>query len=207
MINVNVECVGGIPQALKAMRLSFKSSSKSDEIVSEYIGDKYYHANAEDMLLLKNLVVKGESHSKVLRMIQVWVDITLPRYIWSEFDTYKVGTTTMSESTVHKLKSDIKNGRIGINDFEAENTRSMEWIHLWLKYISSFENIDEVPIEFIKQTLPESFLQRRMVNLNYQVLRHMYFDRRGHRLETWKIFLNKILKQLPFNELITIESV
>ena len=33
------------------------------------------------------------------------VDITGPLYWWKEFDTYKVGTTANSTSTMHKLAS------------------------------------------------------------------------------------------------------
>ncbi len=38
-----------------------------------------------------------------MRQIFVSVDITAPRYWWSEFDTYKIGTTANSCSTMHKL--------------------------------------------------------------------------------------------------------
>ena len=35
----------------------------------------------------------------------------------------------------------------------------------------------------IKGLPPEGFIQTRMVNLNYQVLRNMYNQRKNHRLE------------------------
>ena len=40
-----------------------------------------------------------------MRQIFVSVDITGPLYWWKEFDTYKVGTTANSTSTMHKLAS------------------------------------------------------------------------------------------------------
>lgn len=36
-------------------------------------------------------------------MIQVWVKISAPRYFWSEADTYSIGVTKNSESTMHTL--------------------------------------------------------------------------------------------------------
>ena len=70
--------------------------------------------------------------------------------------------------------------------------------------------IEEVGIQeatiLLKQMLPESFLQRRIVCTNYQTLRHIYFDRRNHRLPIWHKFLDELLKQLPFPEFITIEK-
>ena len=38
-----------------------------------------------------------------MRQIMVTVDITAPLYWWKEFDTYKVGTTANSTSTMHKM--------------------------------------------------------------------------------------------------------
>lgn len=42
--------------------------------------------------------------------------------------------------------------------------------------------IKEQYFEKIKAMLPEGFIQTRMVSLNYQVLRTMYNQRKGHRL-------------------------
>lgn len=59
----------------------------------------------EDMRLAQQLIKGGSEHRKFLRQIMVTVDITAPLYIWKEFDTYKVGTTANSTSTMHKLTS------------------------------------------------------------------------------------------------------
>lgn len=56
-----------------------------------------------DLNLMKKLSKAGTDHSKYLRMITVYVDITAPLYWWKEFDTYKVGTVVNSCSTMHKI--------------------------------------------------------------------------------------------------------
>ena len=49
------------------------------------------------------LCSKDGGHNKFLESIQVWIDITAPRYWWQQFDTYRIGVTKQSESTMHTL--------------------------------------------------------------------------------------------------------
>ena len=58
-----------------------------------------------DMDLAKRLIKAGPEHRKFLRQIMVTVDITAPLFWYKEFDTYKIGTTANSTSTMHKLTS------------------------------------------------------------------------------------------------------
>lgn len=58
-----------------------------------------------DLNLAQRLIAAGPEHCKFLRQIFVSVDITAPLYWWKEFDTYKIGTTANSTSTMHKLTS------------------------------------------------------------------------------------------------------
>jgi len=44
--------------------------------------------------------------NKFLESIQLWVDIDAPRFWWQEFDTYRVGISKNSESTMHSLCKD-----------------------------------------------------------------------------------------------------
>lgn len=58
-----------------------------------------------DLKLMQTLIRAGSEHRKFLRQMFVTVDITAPLYWWKEFDTYKIGTTANSTSTMHKLAS------------------------------------------------------------------------------------------------------
>ena len=56
-----------------------------------------------DLDLMSRLVEAGVEHRKFLRMLPVGIRITAPLYWWKEHDTYKIGTTSNSCSTMHKL--------------------------------------------------------------------------------------------------------
>lgn len=62
-----------------------------------------YEIGENDLTLMRKLFAAGHPHRKYLRQIFVAMDITAPLYWWKEFDTYKVGTTANSCSTMHKI--------------------------------------------------------------------------------------------------------
>ena len=196
-MKIIVNEVAGIEWAIESMRYSFNSTSNKGELLSYE-----YNVYQDDIDLLKKLILNGDSHAKVTRMIQVWVECTLPRYMWSELDTYKVATTAMSESTVHTMRKSIANGTLTAEDFQYTEKTA----HAIDFFIDTVYNDSSLTTQEIKEMLPESFLQKRMLNLNYQTLRHIYFDRRNHRLPIWKEFLEKIISRLPFPELVTVEK-
>jgi len=138
---------------------------------------------------------RGKGHDKFLRQIMVWVDIEAPRYWWSEFDTYKVGTVAQSESTMHTLsKRDMSYGDIHMCDeYDTEN----------VDMFNSFrEARPEATIADIKRKLPESYLQRRLVTMNYAVLRCIIEQRKNHKLFEWQQFINAIYTQAAHKELL-----
>ena len=135
---------------------------------------------------------RGNGEEKFLRMIQIWADITAPRFWWAEFDTYKVGTVALSESTMHTLGK----RPLTPEDFEPPmNQNRLEELNATLA-----NNL--APIEVKKAALPESFLQRRIVNLNYAVLANMIRQRRKHKLPQWRQFLTEMRAGLVNPELL-----
>lgn len=166
-----------------------------------YIGPK-------DMALAQKLISAGEDESKFLRQINISVDITAPLYWWKEMDTYKVGTTANSTSTMHKLTS----RPIKINDFGFDKefidyqmfkniVRDCEWLRQ--KYV---ETKDKRYWRALIQLLPESYNQTRTWTANYAVLRNIYFARRNHKLDEWRDFC-KWIESLPYaKELICLEE-
>lgn len=79
----------------------------------------------KDLDLLKRLIKAddkiGQPNSKFLRMIHAQVCITAPLYWWKEMDTYKVGTTANSTSTMHR----IANYPITMDCFEMDDFESV----------------------------------------------------------------------------------
>lgn len=96
--------VYGFRSALRGMRMPLQSFSKSDSsinLIYDGKGEESFVLGYNDTDLAKRLIQAGPEHSKFLRMIDVWTDISMPQYVASEFDTYKIGTTRNSSSFMH----------------------------------------------------------------------------------------------------------
>lgn len=158
----------------------------------------YVFANRLD--LLSSLVVRGSDHSKAARGIWVTLVIEAPRYFWSEFDTYKVGVQVLSStSTMHKLTS----RELVSSDFESGVVLSV--VLAELNKIIKSSLLNSVKLVSMKRLLPEGFLQTRIVQINYQALRNIYFQRKNHRLKEWGIFCDMVEELEHSRELITIK--
>lgn len=137
--------------------------------------------------------VPGEN--KFLREIQVWVDANLPRFLWQELDQYKVGTTTLSESTVHTL---AKRGLYQADFYYPLEQGVLESLNVMIKqYVKK-----EITLADLKNALPEGFMQRRISNGNYATLQNIYIQRKNHKLELWDFIRSKILLQCEHPEFI-----
>lgn len=158
-----------------------------------------------DYDLMMRLAKAGPEHAKYRRMIVVYADVTAPRYWWTEYDTYKVGTVANSCSTMHK----IADKKFTPEDFSTE--------HLVGKSFAALKNtLDVMNLERehylatkdkdcwwqMIQLLPQSYNQKRTIMLNYEVLATIYRQRKGHKLDEWRDFC-KWIEQLPYSELIT----
>ena len=186
--------VYNISRAIYSARNAMESWDKSDsDLEKEIIGQN-------DLDLAQRLIKAGSEHRKFLRQIFVSVDITAPLYWWKEFDTYKVGTTTNSTSTMHKLASTpITMSCFEMDDFEAvqlhcyPNVGTFEVDEIWEKHI---ENCEKLRLAYIAtknkvfwkeliRLLPESWLQKRTVTMNYENILNMYHHRKNHKLNEW----------------------
>ena len=212
MIKVeNVE-VMGFESAIRGMRNPMNSWDKSDSEwkllnVDEvemygFEGEYAYSIGENDLKLASKLSKAGTDHSKFLRMITVFIDITAPLYWWKEFDTYKVGTVANSCSTMHE----IHNKELTFDDFSCEKLfpASMGVLNLNIKAFNKNRQmfLDTKDKEFwwqMIQLLPSSYNQKRTVMLNYQVLKNMYHARKSHKLDEWREFCKEI-EDLPYFE-------
>lgn len=132
----------------------------------------------------------GLGHSKFLEHIVVWLDIKAPRFFWSQLDTYRVGVSKSSESTMHTiLKRPLTQ-----DDFDQP-------IGFWrLRTLN--ELIKQKDFLQLKNDLPEGFLQRRMVCINYKCLRNMIAQRQKHRLPHWRKMVDLIKAEVDHPELL-----
>jgi hypothetical protein len=155
----------GIEEALLGLSLSYSTEKNINELYN---------------IALK-LSNKDSGHNKFLESIVVWLDIKAPRYWWSQFDTYRTGITKQSESTMHT----ITRRHLKQDDFEYEI--SEQNLNLLNGLIDAAKR-DKMYFERLKNELPEGFLQRRIVCLNYKAIRNIILQRKNHKLKEWEYF-------------------
>ena len=217
--------VWGFEHAIRGMRNPLESWDKSD---SEYIDIEseegielqskgiYYKIGKNDLTLMQKLIKAGSEHRKFLRQIFVSVDITAPLYFFKELDTYKVGTVANSTSTMHKLASTpITIDCFEMDDFEDCKDDSNVYVSaIWIESITRLEKLrqtynatkDKRYWKELIRLLPESWLQKRTITMNYENILNMYRQRKNHKLTEWSKSFCAWVKTLPYaEELICLE--
>ncbi len=202
--------VYGFENATIGMRLPMSKDFADARAKSDFMDIKN---TGSDIDLMQRLIkadnTGGQPNSKFLRMIHVQVAITAPLYWWKEADTYKVATVSNSTSTMHKLTT----YPITLDCFELADSYSDDeyteldfaFLDVWQDFIKSLEGLRQKYNETKNKTyweelirlLPESWLQTRMFDCNYQTLRNIYRWRKNHKLSEWHSFC-KWLETLPF---------
>ena len=227
MIKVEKISVWGFEHAIRGMRNPMNSWDKSDSWFPD--GCYYYHditgkrtsidslkelvIGENDLSLMHMLYVAGPEHRKYLRQIFVSMDITAPLYWWKEFDTYKIGTTADSCSTMHKIAAK----EFELDDFSHEHLRYeyqddedsfdlATWAETSL--LDTIEKLNRARELYLKskdkkhwwlmiQLLPSSYNQKRTVTFTYENAVTMIRQRTGHKLDEWRNFVG-LLKDLPY---------
>lgn len=189
-----------------------------------------YIIGKNDLELMQKLIKAGSEHRKFMRQILVSVDITASLYWWKEADTYKVGTVSNSTSTMHKLASTpITMDCFEMDDFEnvcykefetgiefegLKEFERYEIFNYWNEIIDVLERLRMLylktkDIRYWKELirlLPESWLQKRTITVNYENILNMYRQRKNHKLTEWSKSFCDWVKTLPYaEELICLE--
>ena len=200
--------------ALRGMRNPKESWNKSDsewETHINYNKDEVYtkfSIGKNDLKLAQTLIRAGSEHRKFMRQIFVSVDITAPLYWWKEFDTYKVATVSNSCSTMHKLADTP----ITLNCFEMDDfTPLIDNFKIdlsWRTVVSYLEQLrqkynetkDKRYWKELIRLLPESWLQKRTVTMNYENLLGICSkgQRRFHKLTEWSVDFIQWARNLPY---------
>lgn len=122
MLKIETLEIAGFASVLQALRLPFGKECRSAVYYKDFLSDLQYDSesrsliDAKDMKLLSTLVKRGDEHSKAIRGLMVYAEISAPLSFWSEADTYRIGTERLSsESTMHT----IGNGGISIYNFHV----------------------------------------------------------------------------------------
>ena len=177
---VRVLCEAGFKEALFGLSLSYRTLTPL-----EINGTKRYFDDDQHFLKLckiaETLAFKRGGHNKFLESMQVWLLIRGSLSFWKQFDTYRVGTTKQSESTMHTLRKRA----LTENDFTKET--------FCIPTINQNFSIDEM-----RDSLPSGFLECRVVNTNYKTLQNIIHQRKNHKSKKWNTFIEMLLKQVKF---------
>ena len=172
-----------VVRAVYSARNALNSWDKSD---SDFDNNT---VGANDLDLAKRLYKAGTEHTKYLRQIFISMDITAPLYFWSQFDTYKVGTTANSCSKMHTLhKRDLT-----LDDFSTEHLNHVGSKSVLQDVIDCINLHRQVYVDTkakdnwytMIQLLPSSFNQRRTVTMNLENAVNIINQRSHHKLDEW----------------------
>lgn len=207
MIQVGNINVCNINNAILGIRNPMNSWDNSDSNWDNI--NKVFVIGENDLTLAQKLINAGTDESKFMRQIFISMNIEAPLFWWKEMDQYRIGCTTNSCSTMHKLASTP----ITLNCFSFDNenlTKLDTEEYLKCKHIinSIIENCEWLRKKYLEtkdkrywreliQILPSAWNQKRTWTANYQVLRNIYFARRNHKLQEWKDFCN-LIEKLPY---------
>ena len=209
MIKVeNIETFG-LYGAMRGMRNPLNSWDKADTTVYQGHDKEFVNIGVNDLNLATRLIKAGTEHRKFLRMIHVQMDVTAPLYWWKEADTYKVGTTANSCSTMHKIAAKefmlddfshdhlfndavVYNGYVSTSVLECVIGALNEFRNLYL------ETKDKKYWWQMIQLLPSSYNQRRTWDMSMETLLSILHQRKNHKLDEWNEFRDICLEQVPY---------
>lgn len=142
---------------------------------------------------------RDKGHNKFLEHIQVWFSVTATLEWWKQFDTYRIGVSKQSTSTMHTLDSGVILPEHF--DIKAEEFQSSDDLQIYFDYLIMISKQDS---RLKSKALPQGYLQEREVNLNYKVIRHIALQRFKHRIADWQKLLKEILAQIEHPEFIVL---
>lgn len=196
-MRVNVLEEAGYEWALLGLSKSFKDRSIDHE-------DWWTYERFEKMdRTARGMAFNDGGHNKFLESITVWIDIEAPRGWWQEFDTYRVGMTKQSDSTMHT----IQRRPTTMSDYESGTSEDIVKLFngILAEETAQFTNTGRLKgesLQRVKWNLPEGYLQSRVVCTNYRTLRNMFLQRWTHNLAQWQIFIKEVIEQLERPELL-----
>jgi len=179
----------GFEEAMYGLSLSFKHPTADDEWWNEERKKRAYNVAMTN-------APRGKGHNKFLEHMICWYSIEATLEWWKQMDTYRIGMSKQSESTMHTLNKDslpIKAFDVIPSDFD-----SSEDFNLYIDYIKMIAKQRNIRTK--SKSLPQSYLQEREVVLSYKTLQNIIIQRKGHKLAEWEQFIDTIFKTISFPE-------
>ena len=210
----NIE-IFGLDGAMRGMRNPLNSWDKADTTVYQEHDKEFINIGVNDLNLATRLIKAGTEHRKFLRMIHVQMDVIAPLYWWKEADTYKVGTTTNSCSTMHKIAAkeftldDFSHEHLIDDQDDFENENGQIFSYKDFLYYDVLDVLNTARRQYLEtkdkrywwqmiQLLPLSYNQRRTWDMSMETLLSILHQRKNHKLNEWNEFRDICLEQVPY---------
>ena len=148
---------------------------------------------------------QGAGHDNFLKGILVQLDVTAPLYWWKQAQRYHWFDFISSQSTMHcLLKFDIRTQCVEETDDRV--IKVLEDLVAEYNALPEFDESKKAKWRTLVATLPCGFCLGATMTTNYQQLKTMYYQRRTHKLEEWKIFCAWCETLPGFTELTTVRK-
>lgn len=148
---------------------------------------------------------QGAGHDNFLKGILVQLDVTAPLYWWKQAQRYHWFDFISSQSTMHcLLKFDIRTQCVDETDDRV--IKILEELVDEYNALPEFDESKKDKWRVLVATLPCGFCLGATMTTNYQQLKTMYYQRKTHKLEEWKIFCAWCESLPGFKELTTVRK-
>ena len=148
---------------------------------------------------------QGAGHDNFLKGILVQLDVTAPLYWWKQAQRYHWFDFISSQSTMHcLLKFDIRTQCV--DEVDDRVIKVLEELVAEYNALPEFDESKKSKWRTLVATLPCGFCLGATMTTNYQQLKTMYYQRRTHKLEEWKIFCAWCETLPGFKELTTVKK-
>jgi hypothetical protein len=129
----------------------------------------------------------GSGHDCFLKGIVVQADVTAPQYFWLQWQRYHFHDIVSSESKMHRiLKMNIAK--------QCNRYVDRPVIEHLQKLINDYtckampQDIRKTLFQYVVANCPMGLMLKARITTNYLQLKSNYHQRRGHKLEEWKIY-------------------
>jgi len=189
LIKIDKTEVFNFDGALRGLRNPYNSWDKSDSAYElEAVPMPKFVIGPNDLKLCQQMLGGGAEESKFMRQIMVSVDITAPLYWWKEAQRYHWLDFVSSQSTMHcLLKFDVNT--------QCVKETNPEILKIVSKIKDEYNAISDEDVvkkkekwrELVAST-PCGFCLGATMTTNYQQLKTIYNQRKGHKLIEWHHF-------------------
>lgn len=137
----------------------------------------------------------GSGHDGFLKGVVVQADLTLPQYVWPQWQRYHFQDIVSSQSKMHRITN--------MNMDEACNEYVMPFIkniaQSLINAYNELENPSQESFQKVMSNIPMGLNLTAGITTNYLQCKNVYNQRKSHKLKEWQEYCDWI-ESLPLFE-------